>query len=81
MQVIIVGQSNGQKVICWMNLLLLWLVLSLVMCLGILVTYWLLSGTWSLPSAMLGLFSSTLLLGGGVKKSLETPIDQLHQVD
>ena len=79
MDIILVGQTDGRRVICWTNAIMLWLGLSMLMALGILGLYWLLSGAWSMRAATMGIFFPSLLVGLGITVGLKTPVNKLRE--
>jgi hypothetical protein len=77
MKIIVVGRANNRAVVCWRNVVPLMIILAAVLGFGTAITHWLLSDVWSVRSAMLGICLAAGIVGGGVIRGLQTPVDQL----
>jgi len=81
MQIIVVGNRDGKRVVRWSGVL--WLVLTCVLCGGVFpgLLYRLIAGAWSLPAFVLpGAIAVGAVFGSFLAKGMKTPISQLPPV-
>ena len=81
MQYVLVGRSNGRRQVRWGSLLLLSCALGSVGATVAAGAYFALSGTWSVPAAVIGVLGPFLTVGAGVRSALQLPVGQLRPLD
>ena len=81
MKFILVGKSNGRRKIRWGTALLLSCGLGIVSSLCATAFYFWLTGTWSVPAAMITFIGPFLTVGSGIQSALQLPIEQLTPLD
>lgn len=77
MPIVMVGQKNGKAVIRWPQCLGLSVVLSMVLGLGVGLTFYLLASYWSHKAVLFGIVIAVGIVQVGVINGLRTPPDKL----
>jgi len=80
MKIILVGQKDGRRKVCWFNYFTLGTGLSLIMGLGVGGVFYCLSGRWSHGAVLYGIIIGAGTLTLGLVHGLKMPIDKLQQL-
>jgi hypothetical protein len=81
LRIILVGQSNGRRLIRWLPVFGLMLILSLVMVGGSELVFWMLSGRWSNGLGVLGVGGAVVFVWLPVFRAMHLPVDRLMPMD
>ena len=80
MKIILVGQKDGKRKVCWFNYFTFGIVLSLITGLGVGGVFYCLSGRWSHNAVLYGIFIGACTLALGLIRGLKMPIDKLKKL-
>jgi hypothetical protein len=81
MRIVLVGKANGHRQVRWGVALLLACVLGILCSLFATAIYFAVSGTFSVPTAMIAFFGPLITVGCGIQSALKLPIEQLMPLD
>lgn len=77
MRVVLVGQQDGARRVCWIAAFGLAALLALVIGVVGSLTYFLLAGQWSVPAALLPTTGGIVVVVVGLVMALKTPVEKL----
>jgi hypothetical protein len=80
MKLVLVGQKDGRRKICWLNYFVLGISLSLITGLGVGGVFYCLSGKWSHGAVLYGIMIGAGTLALGFIRGLKMPIDKLPKL-
>lgn len=80
MKLILVGQKDNKRKICWFNYFTLGTGLCLITGLGVGGVFYCLSGKWSHYAVLYGIIIGAGSLALGLIRGLKMPIDKLQQL-
>jgi len=80
MEIVLVGKRAEARVIRWSKVIGLALALSVILGVGMAAGYRLISGSWELRVAMMGVWSAVIVVGYGTIAGLRAPLSKLRSL-